>query len=131
MEATERRKFFALWMRHFGWWLLLYLSAYAAAMWAILNLPQGTPRTVLVLAPILPGLMLIWSTVRAYRAGDEFVQREVLLAAALAALVTAVWTLIYAYLEPLGFPHLNMGLVHTIGWPVFLWRMIRLMRLQG
>jgi hypothetical protein len=85
-------------------------------------------RTLLVLFPVLPGLGLLWNTVRAYQMSDEFVQREILLAAALAALVTAVWTLVYAYLEPLGFPHLNVGFVHTFGWPVFLWRMIRLMR---
>jgi len=58
------------------------------------------------------------------------VQREVLIAAALAALVTAVWTLVYAYLEPLGFPHVNVGFVHTFGWPVFIWRMVRLLRLR-
>jgi hypothetical protein len=131
VEAAERRKFFALWMRQFGWWFLVYLLAYVGAMWALIRLSPGTPRTLLVLAPILPGLMLIWAAVRGYRAGDEFVQREILLAAALAALVTAVWTLVYAYLEPLGFPHLNVGFVHTIGWPVFIWRMVRLMRLQG
>lgn len=131
MDATERRKLLLVWIRQFGWWFLVYLVAYVGAMWALLKLAPGTERALLVLAPILPGLALIWSTVRAYRTADEFVQREVQLAAMLAALVTAVWTLIYAYLEPLGFPHLNMGFVHTFGWPIFLWRMVRLMRMQG
>ena len=131
MEAAERRQMLILWMRQFGWWVLVYLVAYAAAMWALFNLAPGTERTLLVLAPIPPGLLLIWSTLRAYRIADEFVQREILLAATQAALFTAVWTLIYAYLEPLGFPHLNVGFVHTLGWPIFLWRMVRLMRLQA
>ena len=131
MDASERRRILVVWMRQFGWWLLAYLVAYAAATWALLKLAPGTERSLLVLAPILPGLALIWSTVRAYRASDEYVQREIQMAATLAALVTAVWTLIYAYLEPLGFPHVNVGFVHTVGWPIFVWRMVRLMRLQG
>jgi len=131
VEASERRVLFALWMRDFGGWFIVYLAAYAAAMWALQKMPAGLPRTLLVLSPILPGLALLWRTVLAYRRGDEFVQREILLAAALAALFTAAWTLVYAYLEALGFPHLNVGFVHTFGWPVFIWRMVRLMRLQA
>jgi hypothetical protein len=118
-------------MRQFGWLFLVYLLAYVGAMWALMTLPAGAAKTFLVLAPVIPGLGMIWNTVRAYGASDEFVQREILLAAALAALVTAVWTLVYAYLEPLGLPHLNVGFVHTFGWPVFLWRMIRLMRMSA
>jgi hypothetical protein len=131
VDTTERRQLFMLWMRHFGAWFVVYLLAYAGAMWALLRLPPGTMRSTLVLAPILPGLGLIWSTVLAYRRADEFVQREILLAGSLAALFTAVWTLAYAFLEPLGLPHLNMGFVHTFGWPVFIWRMVQLMRLRG
>jgi hypothetical protein len=129
VDATERRLFFDMWMRLFGWWFLFYLVAYGAAMWALLHLPAGPLRSCLVLSPITPGLGMLLGTVQAYRRSDEFVQREILFAAALTALVTAIWTLIYAYLEPLGFPHLNVGFVHTFGWPVFIWRMVRLMRL--
>lgn len=131
MDTTERRILLIAWMRQFGWLFFIYLVAYVAAMWALMTQPAGTARTLLVLAPVLPGLGLVGNTVRAYQRSDEFVQREILFAAALAAVVTAVWTLIYAYLEPLGFPHLNVGFVHTFGWPVFLWRMIRLMRLSA
>ena len=131
MDITERRIFLIAWVRQFGVLCLLYLVAYGGAMWALLTQPAGAMQTLLVLAPVLPGLGLMWNTVRAYQRSDEFVQREILLAAALAALVTAVWTLIYAYLEPLGFPHLNVGFVHTLGWPVFMWRMIRIMRLSS
>ena len=131
METTERKILLIAWMRLFGWLFLVYLVAYVAAMWALMTQPPGTARTLLVLAPVLPGLGLVWNTVRAYQRSDEFVRHEILFAAALAAVVTAVWTLIYAYLEPLGFPHLNVGFVHTFGWPVFIWRMIRLMRLSA
>ncbi len=131
VDASERKLFFEMWMRLFGWWFLFYLAAYCAAMWALLTLPAGPLRSCLVLSPIAPGLGMILGTVQAYRRSDEFVQREILFAAALAALVTAVWTLVYAYLEALGLPHLNVGFVHTFGWPVFIWRMVRLMRLRA
>ena len=131
MDAAERKQLFMLWIRQFGAWFLAYLLGYAAAMWALFELPPGAMRTTLVITPILPGLGLIWSTVAAYRRADEYVQREILLAATQAALFTAVWTLAYAFLEPLGLPHLNMGFVHTFGWPIFLWRMVQLMRLRG
>jgi hypothetical protein len=131
VDPTERKLMLGAWLRQFGWLTLLYLATYAAAMWALAALPAGAPRSALVLAPVLPGLGLIGATVRAYRRSDEFVQREILLAAALAALLTAVWTLAYAYLEALGLPHLNVGFVHTFGWPVFIWRMVRLMRMTA
>ena len=129
MDTTERKQFFDMWMRLFGWWFMFYLVTYGAAMWALVALPAGPLRSCLVLSPIVPGLGMILGTVQAYRRSDEFVQREILLAAALAALVTAVWTLVYAYVEALGLPHLNVGFVHTFGWPVFIWRMVRLVRL--
>jgi hypothetical protein len=131
MDATERRILFAEWMRQFGRWFMSYLLAYGVALWALLTLPPGASRTVLVLAPIPAGLALLWSTVQAYRRSDEFVQREILAAAALAGVVTAAWTLVVGWLEALGLPHLNLGFVHAIGWPVFIWRMVRLMRLSG
>ena len=52
----------------------------------------GWLRVALTVAPVVPGLALVWSTVRSYRRCDEFVQHSILQAAALTALVTAVWT---------------------------------------
>ncbi len=128
---AERKKLLAAWLLQFGVLMLIYLAAYGAAMWAIVSLPAGTTRTLLVVAPIVPGLLMIWRSVANYRRCDEFVRHEMLVATAQAAVFTAVWTLIYAYLEPLGFPHLNVGLVHTFGWPIFCWQMIRLLRMRG
>jgi hypothetical protein len=127
----EFRLLLRFWMRQFGWWFFAYLLAYGAAMWALASQPPGSVRTLLVLAPIVPGLAMIFATLVAYQRGDEFVQREILIATGIAALFTAAWTLVYAYLEPLGFPHLNVGFVHTFGWPIFLWRMVRLVRMRA
>jgi hypothetical protein len=98
-------------------------------MWAQHAAIAGWLRAVLTVLPIIPGLALLWSAVSSYRRCDEFVQQSILKAAALAAFVTAVWTLIYTYLQPLGLPWLPVGVIHAIAWPIFVWKMVRVIRI--
>jgi hypothetical protein len=128
VDAAERKLFLKIWALQFGAWFAVYMAAYAGALWAAWKLPEGPLRSALVLLPIAPGCMLIWATVKNYRACDEFIQRQILEAVAITATVTAFWTLAYAYLELLGLPRLSIGFVHTAGWPIFIFFMIRLMR---
>jgi hypothetical protein len=127
-QIPERRLLLAGWMREFGITLIFYFAAYAGAMWAALTLPFGATRTVLSLLPIAPGLVLIWSAVRSYRRSDEFIRLRILQATAVCAVVTAIWTLAYSYLELIGLPRLNIGVIHGIAWPLFVVQMVRLMR---
>lgn len=115
------------WSVEFGLGVAVYLVAYVAALRAAMSLPPGTVRTMLILSPIAPGLFLIWNSVRWYRRCDEYVRLRILQATAVVAVFTAVWTLIYPYLELLGLPHLNVGLVHAFGWPIFMIAMVRLL----
>jgi hypothetical protein len=131
MEPTERRQILAVWMREFGLLLLVYLIAYAAALWATRSLPGGSMRFALTVAPIVPGLLLIANTVRWYRRCDEFIRLRILQATAITALVTAVWTMVYGYLEIAGLPQVNVSLTHTVAWPVFCWQVIRLLRMKS
>jgi len=114
------------WGVEFGIALAIYMIAYGIAMWAMLRLTPGALRTALIIAPIAPGLFLIWNGVRWYRRCDEFVRLRILQSVAVVAVFTAVWTLIYPYLELLGSPHLSVGLVHAFGWPIFVFAMLRL-----
>jgi len=118
------------WLRQFGVLLLIYVTTFSAMLWARQAPVADWLRVVLTVAPIIPGLMLVWSTVASYRRCDEFVRQSILKAAAQAALVTAVWTLVYTFLQPLGLPVLPVGVVHAIGWPVFAWRMVRVIRIR-
>lgn len=129
METSERQQILRSWMREFGLLLLLYMAAYAVSIWALMGAARGTSRWLLILAPVVPGLLLIANGVRAYRRCDEFVRQYILKAAAASAVVVAVVTLLYGYLELTGLPHLNIGVVHVIGWPVFCWRMVQLIRM--
>ena len=117
-------------MREFGILVLIYLAAYAAAMWAALTLPKGSLRFLLIVVPILPGLLLIANCVRWYRHCDEFIRQRILEATAITAVVTAIWTLGYGYLELAGLPHVSVAVIHTIAWPIFVWHMARLLRMR-
>jgi hypothetical protein len=69
---------------------------------------------------------LIGLTVRAYGRSDEFIRLRVLQAAALAAIVVAVFSLVYLFFELLGFPHLSTAWISNILWAVFVVQMLRL-----
>ena len=129
LNIEPQRSAFIGWLRQFGVLLLIYLTGIAGMLWAQRAPLADWLRVALTVAPIVPGLGLVWSTVRSYRRCDEFVRQSILKAAAQAALVTAVWTLVYTFLQPLGLPLLPVGVVHAIGWPVFVWQMVRVIRI--
>ena len=96
------------------------------AIWASINLPYGVNRTILILTPILPGALIVAVAVWLYRACDEFIRLQILKAAAFAAILTALWTMAYAFLEFAGLPRLSMMWVGNVGWSVFILLMLRL-----
>lgn len=90
-------------------------------------MPHGTGRSVLVLAPILPGLLTYAVVVWLYRATDEYIRLRMLMAAATSALGTGALAFVYTYLELIGFQRLSMAWVHNLGWALFVIQMLRLM----
>jgi len=82
--------------------------------------------TVLTLPPIVPGVLIIAGAIWQYRACDEFIRSRILSAAAASAVVTAIWTLAYSYLEMIGFPRIGMMWVGNAGWLIFMALTIRL-----
>ncbi len=123
---SEGRLILAAWMRQFGLVLWMYLATLALAVHALSAAGPGTARTLMILAPIVPGLALIWLSVRTYRRSDEFIRLRILQAASLAAVVMAVFALVYFFLELLGFPRLSTAWISNIGWAVFVTQIIRL-----
>lgn len=104
-----------------------YWCMWAVCLWAQLHLPPSPLRTALTLSPIPPGILIVAVAIWQYRACDEFIRFKILCAATTAAIVTALWTLAYSYLELVGFPRLSMVWVSNAGWAVFVFLMIRLM----
>jgi len=123
---SETRRVLVVWMRQFGAAMVVYLAALATAIWALTSVPAGPLRTAIILVPILPGLALIGLTVRAYGRCDEYIRLRILQAAALAAIAVAALSLVYFYLELLGFPHLSTAWISNVVWAVFVAQMLRL-----
>ena len=104
-----------------------YWCMWAACLWAQFHLAPGTTRTVLTMSPVLPGFLIVAVAIWQYRASDEYIRLRILWAVATAAVVTALWTLTYGYLELVGLPRLSMMWVGNVGWLLFVVLMIRLM----
>jgi hypothetical protein len=125
MQADTRQVLVG-WIRQFGLAMFVYLAALTFAARALNALGAGPLRTAVILAPILPGLSLIWLTVRAYGRCDEFIRLRILVAAAISAIVVAALALFYFFFELLGLPHLSTAWISNIIWAVFLMQMVRL-----
>src|SRR5580692_11336083 len=105
--TVEMRQVLGGWMRLFGPAVTIYLATLIVAVWASNAQMSVLPRTLFATAPILPGLALLWLTIRSYRSSDEYIRLRVLQAAAVAAVVVAALSLIYTFLELTGLPHVS------------------------
>ena len=89
-------------------------------------MPLGGIRTCLVLAPIAPAILILAVSYWLYQSCDEYIRQRTLQAATLTALVVAALSMIYVFLELLGFPKLSMMWVQVVGWSLFNVQMIKL-----
>lgn len=104
----------SLYLKELGGALLLYAAVlFAALTWANDVSPRFT-RTALLLTPMAPVALTVWVIARQFRRLDEYLKLQSLESIAIAAAVTAGWTLTYGFLEAAGFPRLSMFTV----WPV-------------
>ncbi len=105
-------------LRRYHWELGGSLALYMAVLFGSISIANtmapGVPRTLLVLTPAIPIALFIWVVARQFRRMDEYVRMRTLEDIAIAAAVTAGWTLTYGFLEGVGFPRLTMFWV----WPV-------------
>jgi hypothetical protein len=124
--SAEMKQVLSGWARLFGPALAFYLAVVAVSVWASMTQMGALVRVPLIVAPILPGLLLLWLTIRSYRQSDEYIRLRILQAAALAAVIVAALSLIYAFLELLGLPHLSASWTTNIVWLVFVAQMLRL-----
>lgn len=69
--------------------------------------PTGFARYALLLAPVVPVALLVPAIVRYFRDTDEFERRIMTESLAIAAAVTALFSVTYGFLEIAGLPHLS------------------------
>jgi hypothetical protein len=107
-----------------------YWCSVAAAVWAYIAMPYGAVRTVLILTPILPGLLIFAVTHWLYSVCDEYIRLRTLQAAARTAVIVAILSMAYFFLELLGYPRLSTMWLLLVGWSVFDAQMLWLMSLE-
>lgn len=98
------------------YFIVIFLSNFLA--------DQMTPqplRTLIILAPVIPAIMMIWAIIRQFRRMDEYIRRRQLENVGISAAMTAVFALSYGFMEAAGFPKLSMFIVWGLlmaGWGV-------------
>ena len=87
---------------------------------------KGIGRTLLLVSPTLPFLLIVWAVVRQFRRMDEYGRLILLESIAMAFGVTAGWVVTYGFMENAGYPRLSMFTV----WMVMMsaWAVITIVR---
>jgi hypothetical protein len=96
-----------------------YWCALAVAAWSYSHIPQGSIRTILIVTPILPALLIVAVAYWMYEACDEFIRLRIMKCLGITAIIVAFGTLAYFFLELFGFPKLSMLVVNLFGWSIF------------
>lgn len=106
----------------------ILLAAYFVVLSSCVTLlkelhPVGGLRYLLCLAPVVPVALLVPAVVRYFRDTDEFERRLTTDSLAIAAAVTAILSVTYAFLELAGLPHLSAWITWTV--LMFTWAIAR------
>jgi hypothetical protein len=99
--------------------MVLYIAVLVGSIYLAKPMEPGSARTLLVMTPALPLLVLIWVLARQFGRMDEYVRLRNLESLAIATAVTAGLSFSYGFLEGDGFPRLSMFWVWGImglGW---------------
>jgi hypothetical protein len=101
------------------WCQWVYWCTLAIAAYSYRYLPEGSIRSAIFLAPVLPALLIVAVAYWIYEACDEFIRLRILRCVVITAIAVASCTLGYFLLELFGFPRLSMLAVNLLGWSVF------------
>jgi hypothetical protein len=104
LEREAKRKY----LIEMGASAALYFVAVVGSIRFGRALEPGTGRTLLLLTPVIPVLLIVWVLVRQFGRMDEFVRLRSLEAFSVAGAITAGLTFTYGFLETAGFPKLSM-----------------------
>jgi hypothetical protein len=108
-EATRK------YLLEFGGAMALYLVVLFLSLRGAAYLDQGFGRTLLLLSPMIPIALALWSYMRQLGRVDEYVRLRNLKSLALAGGITGGFSLTWGFLENAGFERLSMFTV----WMVF------------
>ena len=99
--------------------ILIYTIIWFISNWFAKGMHVGLPRILITLLPILPAFGVLWALMRHFRRMDEYYRIWALENVAMAGGLTAIFSLIYDFMEGVGFPRLGMHVVFFVysgGW---------------
>jgi hypothetical protein len=96
-----------------------YWGSLAIAAASLRYVPPGSIRTVVMLTPVLTALLCVSTAYWIYQNCDEYVRLQLLKSIAVTAVVVALCTVAYFFLELAGLPRLSVLWVNLLGWSVF------------
>jgi len=118
-DALPRQAVKGIFWGQWTYWCTLVL-----AVWSYRYSPPGSIRTVLVLTPVLPALLIVAVAYWVYEDVDEYIRLRILRSAALTAVIVAFGTLTCFILELFGRPPVSALWVNLVGWSVFNVQMV-------
>jgi len=125
---AHQKKIFRQYVIELSSALALYAVVLTVAISVGEHMRSGIWRTLLLVSPMGPFMLMLLAIVRQFRRVDEYARMQILENIAISAAVTAGWTFTYGFLENAGFPRLTM---FTVG-PVMgiLWGGVAILRGQ-
>jgi hypothetical protein len=94
--------------------ILFYFFVLVFSLRASPSMPMGFERTLVSFSPMVPVLLMLVAVFRYFRRVDEYLRIKILENWAMTAVITALWTFTYGFLEGAGFPRLSMTTVFPV-----------------
>jgi len=125
-EVIHTRKIWFRYLAEMSAAFLLYIAVLVLSIDVGRPMHEGIGRTLLLVSPTLPFLLIVWAVVRQFRRMDEYGRSTSLESIAMAFGVTAGWVVTYGFMENAGYPRLSMFTV----WMVMMsaWAVITIVR---
>jgi len=113
-QSSHERKVYFRYAAELLGTMLLYAVVLIIAIDVGNPMKKGLAKTLVMIAPMGPFLLMIWVIARVLRRVDEYERMRTMESIVIAAAVTAAWTFTYGFMEIAGYPRLSMFTV----WPV-------------
>ena len=107
-DVIHTRKIWFRYIAELSAAFLIYAVVLTISLEVVPPMTKGIGRTLLLLSPTLPFLLVVWTVVRQFRRMDEYVRLNSLESIAIAFGVTAGWVVTYGFMENAGYPRLSM-----------------------
>jgi len=125
-EVMHQRKIWFRYLAEMSAAFLLYAVVLTISLEVGPPMPKGILKTLVLVSPTLPFLLIVWAVVRQSRRMDEYLRLILLESIAMAFGITAGWVVTYGFMENAGYPRLSMFNV----WMVMMsaWAVIAIVR---